>query len=197
MPARCSRACARAWPTISIPRPPSLRSTTGPRPRWPTPVATLKRPAWYVTWSTRCSVSRSESCGLAARRRKGDREAGAGVVVVDVHAPAVGQHDVADDGQAQPGATAVTATGVVQTGETFEDAIPVGRGDSGSVVGDGQGDIAAVVVQADGDRVVGVPDGVVEEVGHHAVQGGPVADDLRGRDSGGIDVRRARSGDTS
>jgi hypothetical protein len=55
-----------------------------------------------------------------------------------VEVAVVGVGDVAGDGEAEAGASAVAAAGRVQPDEAVEDALTVGLGDSFSVIGDGQ-----------------------------------------------------------
>ena len=63
--------------------------------------------------------------------------------------------DVAGDGEAEAGAAGRRRAGVVDAGEALEDALALGRGDAGAVVGDGEHDLgrrARTSVNADRRR---------------------------------------------
>jgi hypothetical protein len=75
--------------------------------------------------------------------------------------------DVAGDGEAEAGASAVAAAGRVQPDEAVEDAFTVGLGDPISVVRHGQLGAIAFAAHLDLYRLLGVSLGVVEQIGEH------------------------------
>src|SRR5262245_59912991 len=76
--------------------------------------------------------------------------------------------DMADDGQAGPGAAGVAAAGAVDPVEALEDPFEVAAGDADAVVAHGDVDPGAVGASPDVDRVarLAVLHGVVQEVRH-------------------------------
>ena len=72
--------------------------------------------------------------------------------------------DVANDGEAEAGATGVACSGVVKSGEAFEDDVMIFGWDSVAIVADGEQNTTLALVEADSDCRCGVPFCVVEQV---------------------------------
>jgi hypothetical protein len=115
------------------------------------------------------------SCGLLRSvvgcwwSRQDELEPGAVGVGEAGELPVVGTGEAAGDGEAEAGATRVAVAGLGQAHEAVKDAIPVGDGDSGSSVGDGNLGAVRGVGEVDGDVPAGggVAAGVVEQVGQN------------------------------
>src|SRR4051795_1199352 len=103
-------------------------------------------------------------------REDGDEPRPGRARAVQGQAAAVPDDDVTGDGQTQARAAAVGGAGVVEPCEPLEDRLPRLRWDAGPVVGDGEDHRTVVLVQGDSDPLPGMPDGVVEQVGHGALQ---------------------------
>src|SRR5262245_49794188 len=86
------------------------------------------RPSWPRDPLSRPDFGRSGGEGEA------EHEARAAGVVGAVELTAVRASDLARDGQAETGAARITATGIVQADEAFEDALLVGLRDARPVV---------------------------------------------------------------
>src|ERR1700693_3591853 len=89
--------------------------------------------------------------------------------LADLDPSPVGGHHRTDDGQAEPGATAVTAATRVSAIERFEYASEVTLGEPRSVIRDGHA--PETVIGRDGDldpRLLGgVHEGIAHEIAHH------------------------------
>ena len=90
-----------------------------------------------------------------------------GVGIGDGDGAVVVGDDVVDDGESEARAAGVSGSGGVESYEAFEDALPVGRGDARSIVGDGQTDGACCRLERDVDVAGGVFLGVVDQVADH------------------------------
>ena len=106
----------------------------------------------------------------AAQRRRGD-----------AHRPAVGLHDLLDDGQPEPAAAGVAGARLVEPDEPLEDPLALVLGDPGAVVLDDELHGLVSLAHRDHTPGAGVPRGVVDQVAHHLRQRRLVAADPRRR----------------
>src|ERR1700694_2261600 len=86
--------------------------------------------------------------------------------VLDSYRPPVGRHDLAHDRQAEPAPAGIAGPAVVETGESLEDAGPVGAGDARAVVVHRQHDLSFGVGHRDGDSAAGMDIHIVVGVGY-------------------------------
>src|SRR6185295_1750589 len=85
-----------------------------------------------------------------------------------MHRAAQGLHELAHDRQSQAAPARVLAARRIEAGEALEDPGPVGGGDAGAVVADGQQSPRPVVTDLDGHTGPRIALRVAEEVLQHA-----------------------------
>ncbi len=112
--------------------------------------------------------------------RQCHRDAGTWGVVGDGEASSVDFDDVIDDGESEADAAGVACACIIEPCEAFKHADPVGYGDSGSVVGDGEFRLPTNCPHRDRDPGRGVAGRIVEKVSNRSGQERGVADHLAG-----------------
>src|SRR6202171_5294163 len=118
----------------------------------------------------------------SGRDRQADPEAAAPTPALDADLPALGLHEVLDDGQAQARAARLAGTPAVRAVEPLEDPLAVPGLDAGPGIDHGEDRELAGAVSEDGD----VPalrselDRVVEQVDEDLLQRAPVRDHAQG-----------------
>ena len=105
--------------------------------------------------------------------------------------------ELADDGEAETGATVVAVSRVVEPGEPLEDPLPVLVGDARAIIRDAQRDPIVRLPDLDVDLTGSVAHGVVHEIADQPLDGSRVRHDpgpvrpgslpSRGRDQVAVD----------